>query len=87
MASENSIHLAAQLWCLDTTKNIEMIPELAEEIANLIDIYKDALIWCSGSDDFGIDGKARKGWLKVCKPLIDNNFDICSIMARNNIID
>jgi len=23
MASENSIHLAAQLWCLDTTKNIE----------------------------------------------------------------
>ena len=31
----------------------------------------DALIWCSGSQDFGPGGVARKGWLKKCKPLLD----------------
>jgi len=31
----------------------------------------DALIWCSGSQDFGPGGMARKGWLKKCKPLLD----------------
>jgi hypothetical protein len=31
----------------------------------------DALIWCSGSQDFGPGGIARKGWLKKCKPLLD----------------
>lgn len=32
--------------------------------------YKEALIWCSGSDDFQIEGKARKGWEKICLPLL-----------------
>jgi hypothetical protein len=32
--------------------------------------YKDALIWCSGSEDFQIEGKARKGWEKICVPLL-----------------
>jgi hypothetical protein len=32
--------------------------------------FIDALIWCSGSDDFAIDGKARKGWEKIVQPLI-----------------
>ena len=32
--------------------------------------FIDALIWCSGSDDFQIGGKARKGWEKMCLPLI-----------------
>ena len=32
--------------------------------------FIDALIWCSGSEDFQIGGKARKGWEKICKPLI-----------------
>jgi len=31
---------------------------------------KEALIWCSGSEDFQVGGKARKGWLKLCKPLL-----------------
>ena len=31
---------------------------------------EEALIWCSGSDDFAVGGKARKGWLKLCKPLL-----------------
>ena len=32
---------------------------------------QEALIWCSGSEDFGEGGKARKGWLKICKPLLE----------------
>lgn len=31
----------------------------------------EALIWCSGSEDFAPEGKARAGWLKLCKPLLD----------------
>jgi len=30
----------------------------------------DALIWCSAASDFQPGGKARKGWLKLCAPLI-----------------
>ena len=33
--------------------------------------YQEALIWCSGSEDFQADGQARAGWLKLCAPLID----------------
>jgi hypothetical protein len=32
---------------------------------------RDALIWCSGSADFGPGGKAHKGWVKKCRPLLD----------------
>jgi len=30
----------------------------------------DALVWCSAAKDFQPGGKARKGWLKLCAPLI-----------------
>jgi len=40
----------------------------------LIKKLKDALIWCSGSSDFGEGGQARVGWLKVQK-LIDEEPD------------
>lgn len=30
----------------------------------------EALIWCSGSADFGEGGIAREGWLKLCAPLL-----------------
>jgi hypothetical protein len=36
----------------------------------LINELKEALIWCSGSDDFSLKGKARKGWEKIVKPLL-----------------
>jgi hypothetical protein len=36
----------------------------------LISKLADALAWCSGSNDFGPKGIARKGWLKVA-PLIE----------------
>jgi hypothetical protein len=35
-----------------------------------MDRMREALIWCSGSDDFQEGGKAREGWLKLCAPLI-----------------
>lgn len=30
----------------------------------------EALQWCGGSADFNEGGKARKGWLKTCAPLL-----------------
>jgi len=30
----------------------------------------EALIWCSGSQDFAEGGVARNGWLKLCAPII-----------------
>lgn len=35
-----------------------------------VKVLKDALLWCSGSDDFSEGGRAREGWLKICAPLI-----------------
>ncbi len=32
---------------------------------------KDALIWCSGSADFQLEGQAREGWEKICMPLLN----------------
>ena len=39
-------------------------------IERLREIY-NAFIWSTGSDDFGPDGKARVGWEKIVKPLLD----------------
>ena len=30
----------------------------------------EALQWCSGASVFAPGGKARRGWLKICAPLI-----------------
>ena len=30
----------------------------------------EALIWCSGSQDFASEGLAREGWPKICQPSI-----------------
>ena len=35
------------------------------------DAMFEALVWCSGASDFQPDGKARDGWLSLCRPLID----------------
>ena len=35
--------------------------------------YQDALIWCSGSEDFQVGGKAREGWEKICLPLLQTS--------------
>jgi hypothetical protein len=47
-----------------------MIPSLALVFAEVIDNYIEALQWCSGSGDFQVEGKARKGWNRLCVPLI-----------------
>lgn len=36
-----------------------------------IDELLEALVWCSGSADFGPGGYAHKGWVKECRPLLD----------------
>ena len=35
------------------------------------DQFLDALQWCSASSDFQVGGYARRGWLKLCAPLIE----------------
>lgn len=37
-----------------------------DKVAKLV----EALIWCSGSEDFQDGGYAREGWLNLCAPLI-----------------
>ena len=71
MATENAMHKAAQAWCKPTTSAKVMDAELAEAFAEIIDEYREALIWCGGSADFGPEGQAREGWLKGVKPFID----------------
>lgn len=46
---------------------ITSIKEVQEETRKE---YQEALIWCSGSQDFQVEGKAREGWEKICLPLL-----------------
>jgi len=53
------------------TEELERIGnELAAKIEQEIEQLKEALIWCSGSEDFAEGGKAEKGWKKICQPLL-----------------
>jgi len=72
--------------CEKARKELNEMDELAMTNGLLINNYKEsvemlvkergalkeALQWCGGSADFGDGGKARKGWLKICYPLITN---------------
>jgi len=59
------------------TKNqlIEFIKKVEnkskEELNAEIEKYQEALIWCSGSEDFQLEGQARKGWEEICVPLLN----------------
>lgn len=68
--SNIALQKAAQAWCGEKTSCIEMNTELAVEFARILDLYIDALIWCSGSDDFAKGGKAENGWKKVAERLL-----------------
>jgi hypothetical protein len=47
---------------------VSFIGQIQEENEKL----KEALIWCSGSEDFQYpEGKAREGWEKIVKPLLN----------------
>lgn len=40
------------------------------ENKDIVEKYKNALKWCSASKDFGENGIAREGWLKICESLL-----------------
>ena len=48
----------------------QLLSQQRQQDIEKIEALEDALIWCSGSGDFQEGGVARKGWLKICKPLI-----------------
>ena len=43
----------------------------------------DALRWCSGSPDFNEGGQARKGWIKLCNPLLATPHPHADLLAEN----
>ena len=47
-----------------------LVNTILEEKSKEHQKFVDALIWCSGSEDFQVEGKARKGWEKICLPLL-----------------
>ena len=61
---------AAQAWCTERTSHMVIDSVLTEEFARILDQYIEALRWCSGSADFGSEGKARKGWEGIVEPLL-----------------
>jgi hypothetical protein len=73
LPSKLAMQIAAQVWTRPETEKIEMDSVLATEFAKVIDRYIDALRWASAASEFQDDGKSRKGWLTVCKPLIDED--------------
>lgn len=36
----------------------------------ILEAHVEALLWCGGSEDFQICGRARSGWNKICAPLL-----------------
>ncbi len=48
---------------------------------------EEALQWCSGSGDFAPGGKARRGWVKLCQPLLRVRLDVRPIAPGTDISD
>jgi len=57
-----------------------LLLSLSEERGKL----KAALQWCSGCPSFAAGGDARKGWLKVCKPLLDKPDSFPKLKEKNH---
>ncbi len=51
-------------------RHVDELTELDMQLSHRIDKYKEALQWCGGSADFAQGGKAHKGWMKICDPLL-----------------
>ncbi len=45
--------------------------DMKKDVNDLLDRAREALIWTTGSGDFAPGGKARKGFKKTVKPMID----------------
>lgn len=51
----------------------QVVRERNKEIADLIALLErcaTALVWCAGAKAFGEEGESRKGWERVCLPVI-----------------
>lgn len=70
MPTERAIEQAASCWCDPRTSDRVMDVVLATVIAEKIDAYREALIWCSGSPLFQPGGEARLGWEKLTMELL-----------------
>ena len=83
VAGDPAIEYVNQPNIIQDTEPIKQF--LTEKITKLvteaIDEYKEALIWCSASEDFQIEGKARKGWEKICIPLLKRQ-QILSVLSE-----
>lgn len=49
---------------------VASLVDTAKRQAALIERAADAIVWCSGSDDFAPEGKAREGWKRVVRPVL-----------------
>lgn len=56
-----------------------------QSLVNTIDDLREALQWCSGADDFAPGGKAREGWEKYVKPLLDGSGPKIQVPLRKEI--
>ena len=48
-----------------------MVTSETQKLKQALGACQEALVWASGSADFGPGGKARKGWLKLARPAIE----------------
>ena len=65
----------ARGWCSERNSNkvldVDLANAITDEVTRVVEeVYIDALIWASASDDFASDGKARVGYEKTIRPLI-----------------
>ena len=72
---DNGVRMQDELiaYCAELRDAMALSKQALDERDHYIkdrDQLRDALIWCSGSADFGPGGKAETGWNKVCRPLI-----------------
>jgi len=80
MKTQTIREAVARGWCHQDQEHPGRIMDaflaeaIVEEIKPIVDRFLEALIWCSGSDDFQKDGKAETGWNKLCRPLLDEFF-------------
>ena len=58
--------------CKEHTTEVKSYSNIVGHLNDKVAALEAALIWCSGSGDFQVEGKARVGWLKICKPLIES---------------
>ena len=70
MPTKLALEKVATAWRTPETENKIMDAELGIAFADILDKYIEALIWCSGSADFGPDGIAFDGYNKIREELL-----------------